>query len=94
MVSISPLVGDLNPNHFVAIHEERLKRLESTRKFIIWFASWGLEGPLTLDERGDLGGDIRKLLLGFPCGGCGSAESLCCCDQEPDDQEGPDPDGS
>jgi hypothetical protein len=83
---ISPLVGDLNPAHFVAIHKNRLERLEEALAFVESLTTPAAEAARlqqATEGRHEVDGRIEKLLWGVPCGGCGSAESLCCCDQGP-----------
>jgi len=83
---ISPLVGDLNPDHFVAIHKSRLERLEAVLAFVVSLATPAAEAARhqqATEGRSPIDGRIETLLWGLPCGGCGSAESLCCCDQGP-----------
>ena len=79
-VDASPLRGDGNDNAFVAIHRDRLDRLE---RVLVWLeqvrvnvenARYDLTPSMI--ERAD------ELLWGIPCRWCGCAESMCCCAQE------------
>lgn len=71
-IPIPAHAGDMNPDHFAAIHKDRLERLEQGVELVRQFARQEALDP----------NEIERWLWGFPCGSCGSAESLCCCAAE------------
>ena len=74
-VPLDPHNGHLDPAYFVAVHKERIRRLEEVLAFVVSLRPLYAFAPYDAAR-------VDKLLWGFPCAGCGCAESLCCCTQE------------
>jgi hypothetical protein len=74
-VPLDPHNGHLDPAYFVAVHKERIRRLEEVLAFVVSLRPLYAFAPYDAAR-------VDKLLWGFPCAGCGCAESLCCCAQE------------
>lgn len=71
--------GHADPTAFVAVHRARLERLEQALDHV---ARW--RESLERAEYHWLPvyvANADALLWGVPCGGCGCAETLCCCEQ-------------